>query len=45
MIENCITDKTNFFEIKTDSITEFNITDADKFNVIANKISSYRTYL
>lgn len=39
MIEKCITDKTKPFEIKTDSLIEFNITDVDKFNIIAKKIS------
>lgn len=39
MIEKCITDKTKIFEIKTNSLIEFNTTDVDKFNVIAKKIS------
>ena len=39
MIEDCIIDKTNLFEIKLDSITEFNINEVDKYNTIAKKIS------
>ncbi len=39
MIEKCITDKTKFFEIRTDSLIQFNTTDVDKFNAIAKKIS------
>lgn len=37
MIEKCITDKTKPFEIKTDSLIQFNTTDVDKFNAIAKK--------
>lgn len=39
MIERYITDKTKIFEIKTDKLIKFNMTDTDKFNELAKKIS------